>query len=84
MSKLTRTLNCNISFFPNYCLIQDLLTKQIIGRGQESRGPYIPEVPNSFACFGVLTSFELHCRLDHPSLYLLKKVYPQFSSLFSH
>ena len=33
VSKLTRTLNCNISFFPDYCLIRDLLTKRIIGRG---------------------------------------------------
>ena len=34
VSKLTRTLNFTISFFPNYCLIQDLLTKRIIGRGR--------------------------------------------------
>ena len=32
VSKLTRTLNCSISFFPDYCLIQDLSTKRIIGR----------------------------------------------------
>ena len=37
VSKLTRTLNCNISVFPDYCSIQDLLMKQIIGRGRESR-----------------------------------------------
>ena len=35
------------------------------------------------ACFGVVTPFELHCRLGHPSFSLLKKVYPQFSSLSS-
>ena len=33
MSKLTRTLNCNISFFLGYCLFQDLLKKPVIGRG---------------------------------------------------
>ena len=33
VSKLTQTLNCSISFFPNYCLFQHLLTKQVIGRG---------------------------------------------------
>ena len=37
VSKFTRTHHCNISFFPNHCLIQDLLTKRIIGRGRESR-----------------------------------------------
>ena len=79
--KFTRTLNCSISFFPDYCLIQDLLTKQIIGRGRESGGFYIleTEVPKSVARSGVVTPFELHCRLGHSSLSLLKKSYPQFS-----
>ena len=27
VSKISRTLNCSISFFPDYCLIQDLSTK---------------------------------------------------------
>ena len=44
MSKLTFTLNCSISFFPDYCLIQKLSTKGIIGRGHESRGLYILEL----------------------------------------
>ena len=85
VSKLTRTLNCSILFFPDYCLIQDLLTKQIISRGRESEGLYIieTEVPKFVACSGVVTPFELHCCLDHPSLSLLKKLYPQFSSLSS-
>ena len=74
VSKLTRTLNCSISFFSNYCLIQDLLTKQIIGRECESRGLYIldTEVLKFVTCFGVVTPFELHCRLNYPSLPLLK------------
>ena len=44
VSKLTRTLNCSISFFPGYCLIWDLLTKWIIGRERESGGLYILEI----------------------------------------
>ena len=82
VSKLTFILNCSISFFPDYCLIQDLLTKWIIGRGRESEGFYILDikVPKSVACSGVLTPFELHCRLGLPSLSLLKKLYPQFFS----
>ena len=36
VSKLTRVLNCCISFFSGYCLFQNLLTKGVIGRGQES------------------------------------------------
>ena len=70
VSKFTRTLNCNIPFFPDYCLIKDLLTKRIIGRGRESRGLYIlePEVPTPIVCFEVVNPFELHCRLGSFSL----------------
>ena len=85
MSKLTRTLNCNISFFPDYCLIQSLSTKWVIGRGREPEGLYILEtkVSTPVACSGVVTPFKLHCRLGHPSLSLLKKLYLLFSSLSS-
>ena len=85
MSKLTCTLNCSISLFPDYCLIQDLSTKRIIGTEHESGGLYIleTEVPMPVACFGVVTPFELHCCLGHPSFPLLKKLYPQFSNLCS-
>ena len=64
------TLNCNISFFSHDCLIQDLLTKRIIGKGRESEGLYILEtnVSKSVACSGVVTPFELHCRLGYSSL----------------
>ena len=70
MSKLTRILNCSISFFLDYFLIQDLLTKRIIGRGHEFEGLYIleTEVPKSVACSGLVTPFILHYRLGHPSL----------------
>ena len=85
MSKLTRTLKCYISFFLGFCLFQDLMTKQIIGRGCESGGLYILDYPVSrpVACSGVTKPFETHCRLGHPSLPLLKKLCPQFSSLSS-
>ena len=70
MSKLTHTLNCSISFFPDYCLIQDLSTKRIIGRECEFGGLYIldTKVPKFVACSGVVNPFELHYHLGHPSL----------------
>ena len=85
MSKLTRTLNCSISLFSDHYLIQDLSTKRIIGRRHKSEGLYIleTEVPKSITCSGVVTPFELHCHLGHPSLPLLKKLYPQLLSLSS-
>ena len=85
VSKLTRALKCYISFFLDFCLFQDLMTKQIIGRGCESRGLYIlnPTVLRPITCFGVTTPFETHCRLGHLSLPLLKKFCPQFLSLLT-
>ena len=61
------------------------MKNQIIGRGRESRGFYIldPLIPRLVACFGVTTPFVTHCRLGHPSLPLLKKPCPRFSTLLS-
>ena len=85
MAKLTRALKCNISIFPDFFLFQDLMTKQIIGRERESGDLYIlyHAVPRPVACSGVTTPFETHCRLGHPSLPLLKRLCPLFSSLSS-
>ncbi|XP_060960160.1 uncharacterized protein LOC133031000 [Cannabis sativa] len=59
-------------------LIQDLMTKKIIGKGHESGGLYVldPLPPTSIACSSVASAFEAHCRLGHPSLPLLKLVSP--------
>ena len=83
MSKVTRTLNYNISFFPGYCLFQDLLTNRVISRGQESEGLYIldPKLSKPIACSRIASLHEVLCRLGHPSLSLLKKLFPQFYSL---
>ena len=41
VSKLTKSLNCCASFFPDYYLFQDLMTKKMIGKGHDSGGLYI-------------------------------------------
>ena len=78
VSKLTQALKCYILLFLDFCLFQDLMTKQIIGRGGEFGGLYIldPIVPRPIACSGVTTPFETHCRLGHLSPPLLKKLCP--------
>ena len=78
VSKLIRAPKCYISFFPDFCLFQDLMIKQILGRGCESGGLYIldPIVLRPIAYSGVTTPFETHCRLGHLSLPLLKKLCP--------
>ena len=80
-SKLTKQLNCSISLFPDFCLIQDLTTKQIIGRGYESGGHYFLDdrVHHSVACSVKSSLFEMHCRLGHLPLAILKKLYPHFN-----
>ena len=85
VSKITRGLHCSVKFYPDYCIFRDLSTKKIIGRGRESGGLYVfePEELKSQASLVSLSHFELHCRLGHPSLQSLKKLYPQLSHLSS-
>ncbi|KAJ9564855.1 LOW QUALITY PROTEIN: hypothetical protein OSB04_000821 [Centaurea solstitialis] len=85
VNRITRTLNCSVKFFPDFCVFKDLLTKKIIGRGREADGLYIFEhqPPRSLACSNSSSPLEVHCRLGHPSLQNLKKLCPEFSSLSS-
>ena len=61
------------------------MTKQVIGRGQESRGLYIldPELPKPITCSRIANPHEVHCCLGHLFLSPVKKLVPQFSSLSS-
>ncbi|KAA0056091.1 gag-pol polyprotein [Cucumis melo var. makuwa] len=61
----------------------DHVTKKIIGRGYESGGLYLfdHQVPQAVVCLVVPSPFEVHCRLGHPSLFVLKKLYPEFSAV---
>lgn len=81
VSQITSKLNCCVSFFPDHCLFQDLTTKQIIGRGQESGGLYTlnEELSKNIACSSMISALKVHCQLGHPSLTLLKKLCPQFN-----
>ena len=84
VSKPTRTLNCNISFFPDYCLIQDLSIKRIIDKGYESGDLYILE-PKVHRLLLVL---ELLPHSNYIVVWVillspLKKLYPRFSSISS-
>ncbi|CAM8996453.1 unnamed protein product [Rhodiola kirilowii] len=85
VSRLTRSLNCCATFFPDHCVFQDLSTKKIIGKGRESAGLYIldSQLPKSVACTSSAAPIDAHCRLGHPSLSVLRKLCPQFLSLSS-
>ncbi|KAL0560692.1 hypothetical protein IC582_001103 [Cucumis melo] len=85
ISQLTHDLNSIVLFFPDYCLFQDCVTKKIIGRGYELGGLYLfnHQVQQVVACPVVPSPFEVHYRLGHLSLFVLKKLYPVFRSLSS-
>ena len=40
ISRLTRDLNCSMTIFPHWCVLQDLATKRIIGLGKQRDGLY--------------------------------------------
>ena len=41
VSKITKTLKCSVTFFPNFCIFQDLAMRKTIGLGREQGGLYI-------------------------------------------
>ncbi|KAL6312208.1 hypothetical protein AAG906_025550 [Vitis piasezkii] len=40
VSRLTRGLNCSVTFFPYWCILQDLATRRTIGLGKQRGGLY--------------------------------------------
>lgn len=93
VSQITKALNCCVLFFSDLCLFQDLMTGKIIGRGRESGGLYVlettipkmpnPKVPKLVACSSTMTPLQLHYRLGHPSLPILKKIVSSFPKVIS-
>lgn len=71
VSKLTKSLQCSITFFPDHCVIQDLHTKRTIRVGKESGGLYYlvtQPSPTAAATHSSNVNFYLwHWRLGHPS-----------------
>jgi len=74
VSKLTKSLHCCIILFPDFCIIQDLATRKVIGWGKQDGGLYymssISQAPLSYHVSPLSTIW--HQRLGHPSLARLK------------
>ncbi|KAI9154455.1 hypothetical protein LWI28_026548 [Acer negundo] len=92
--RLTRALNCSITFFPYWCVLQDLATRRMIGLGKQNDGLYymvalttektkITSPVNRPACNLTLSSTDLwHKRLCHaspPRLSFIAKNFKIFS-----
>jgi hypothetical protein len=35
LSRVTRDLNCSVTYFPHWCILQDLTTRKMIGLGEQ-------------------------------------------------
>ncbi|RVW87594.1 Retrovirus-related Pol polyprotein from transposon RE1 [Vitis vinifera] len=84
ISKLTRTLNCSITFSDKIVTLQDRSTGKTIGIGRESQGLYHLTSDSSAAvCISTDAPLLIHNRLGHPSLSKFQKMVPRFSTLSS-
>ena len=84
ISKITRTLNCSITFSDKFVTLQDRSTGKTIGIGRESQGLYHLTSDSSAAvCISTDAPLLIHNRLGHPSLSKFQKMVPRFSTLSS-
>ncbi|RVW98628.1 Retrovirus-related Pol polyprotein from transposon TNT 1-94 [Vitis vinifera] len=84
ISKITRTLNCSITFSDKFVTLQDRSTGKTIGIGRESQGLYHLTSDSSPAvCISTDAPLLIHNRLGHPSLSKFQKMVSRFSTLSS-
>ncbi|RVX11314.1 Retrovirus-related Pol polyprotein from transposon RE2 [Vitis vinifera] len=79
ISKITRTLNCSITFSDKFVTLQDRSTGKTIGIGRESQGLYHLTSDSSPAvCISTDAPLLIHNRLGHPSLSKFQKMVSSF------
>ena len=88
--RITENLNCSVTFFPSYCVFQDLATGRVLGSGKLVDGLYVMESNsvchlNSYQVSSksnpVLESlYQWHRRLGHPSFGVLAHLFPKLAS----
>ena len=84
ISKLTRDINCLITFYDNYVTLQDRSMGRTIGIGREFQGLFHLSSPSSStACTSMDTHLLIHNRLCHPNISKFRIMVPRFSSLSS-
>jgi len=73
VGKTTDDLHCSVTFFPSWCIFQDLATRTMMGVGKRRDNLYylvmLASTPPStrFACNLIISSDLWHRRLGHPS-----------------
>ena len=89
VSQVTTDLNCVVLIYSTFCLLQDILTKEIIGRGTKRGGLYymddfnIGRANHMHHPVGIKERqiWLWHQRLGHPSSGYMKHLFPE---LFLH
>ena len=83
IGKITRTLNCLVTFSPSSVMFQDSLTKKMIGEGFFLNGLYYlckePRLVKAFQVDSISSKDQQiwHQRLAHPSETVLLKLFPK-------
>ena len=95
ISKITKNLNCSVTFHATHCVFQDNLTKTTISIGKERGGLYYLEgtrelQPKSDHILQVTREMSnrekillWHCRLSHPSFPYLERLFPHLFKTIS-
>ena len=84
INKLTRDLNCLITFSDNSITLQDQSTGRTIGIGREFQGLFHLSSPSSsIACTSMDTALLIHGRLVHSNISKFWVTVSRFSSLSS-
>ena len=84
ISKLTRDLNCLITFSDNSVTLQDRSMGRMIGIGRESQGLFHLSLPSpSTACTSMDTPLLIHSFFGHPNISKFRIMVSRFSSLSS-
>ncbi|KAK4381158.1 hypothetical protein Sango_2994800 [Sesamum angolense] len=71
VKQLTKTHNCSVTFYPSYCVIQDLQTRRTIGSDHERGGLYFLDTTptvDARALSASVSSLQWYSRLGYPSL----------------
>ena len=85
VSQVTEDLNCVALMYPKFCLFQDILTREIIGRGTKREGLYYMDDFNLGSVNTMRRSLITrenqiwlwHYRLGHPSFSYMKYLFPE-------
>jgi len=67
ISKLCKQLNCSVTYFDDFCVIQDRTLRTLIGAGKQREGVYYYKRSASNQANAVNTRSLWHNRLGHPS-----------------